>query len=274
MEREAFINKHLIEHFDVVKEKYKNVWFAALYGSQNYGLDDEESDVDTRALVIPTFDLLFKNGGCTSTVIDNNNEKIDVKDARSMAQILFKQNISFLEILFTDYVIVDDQYVEEYLALRELRERIARYNPAAAIKSMLGTAENKCKDMCVCHPRNEELIQEFGYDGKQLSNILRITNVCANYIKGLSFGRCIINHGYFSEDLLMKAKKQELSLDSAKNYALIGITYLRLISEEYLKTKEAYDVDQTIRDEVNEILYELYKKVIRKEFECLQTIES
>lgn len=37
-----------------------NVLYIGLFGSQNYGLSDENSDVDSRAIVLPTIEQLIK----------------------------------------------------------------------------------------------------------------------------------------------------------------------------------------------------------------------
>ena len=42
-----------------------------------------------------------------------NNEHIDVKDIRLMFDNFKKQNINFLEILFTKFGIVNEKYLDE-----------------------------------------------------------------------------------------------------------------------------------------------------------------
>ena len=54
-----------------------------------------------------------------------------------------KQNLNYLEILFTDFKIVNPIYEEPWNKLVEMREEIARYDEYRAIKSMIGIAKNK-----------------------------------------------------------------------------------------------------------------------------------
>ena len=59
--------------------------FTALSGSQNYGLDTENSDVDTKSIFIPNFStLLFTKKLLSETWILDNNEHIEAKDVREM----------------------------------------------------------------------------------------------------------------------------------------------------------------------------------------------
>ena len=63
--------------------------FLALQGSQNYGLDvyDEDymSDIDTKAVILPSFeDFVYNRQPVSETIVLENNEHIDVKDIRVM----------------------------------------------------------------------------------------------------------------------------------------------------------------------------------------------
>ena len=74
-------------HYDAVCERYSedNVFFVFLYGSQNYGIDTQDSDVDTKAVILPRFEEFVLNKDALSTThILSNNEHIDLKDIRLM----------------------------------------------------------------------------------------------------------------------------------------------------------------------------------------------
>lgn len=117
MNREEYIMQELHKHYEEFKKVYPNreLFALCLQGSQNYGLDlytDEyKSDIDTKAIVIPSFEEIILNKKPISTThIMENNEHIDVKDIRLMFDNFKKQNINFLEILFTDFVMVNSKY--------------------------------------------------------------------------------------------------------------------------------------------------------------------
>ena len=75
-----------------------------LAGAQNYSLSDEFSDVDTKAIVLPHFeDIVRSKQWVTDTIINADDSHTEVKDIRNMFDCYRKQNVNFLETLFTKY---------------------------------------------------------------------------------------------------------------------------------------------------------------------------
>ena len=109
-----------------------------LYGSQNYNLATENSDVDTKAIIIPSiFELC--DSKCKPFVKElslPNNEKCVVMDIRHYVENLYKQNINYVEILFTKYKWINPTYAAKWELLIKNREAIARYDENKAIQSM------------------------------------------------------------------------------------------------------------------------------------------
>ena len=126
--------------------------YIALQGSQNYKLETENSDIDTKVITLPSLSQIIKNGKPTSfTHVRANDEHIDMKDVRLMFDCFKKQNINFIEILFTDYYfIMNDNYKSLLEELRNHAEEIAVLNPYRAIKCMKGMAFEKYN--ALCHP--------------------------------------------------------------------------------------------------------------------------
>ena len=104
------IQNRVEEHADYVKGQIgEEVWFVtALQGSQNYQMSDEHSDVDTKSIVIPSFRSLVFNDKRTSKTLEvaPTIEHSDVKDMREMINCWKKQNINFIEIIFTKWYTV------------------------------------------------------------------------------------------------------------------------------------------------------------------------
>ena len=112
MTKEERIMKRVQEHYEYLQEKGYEIVFLALQGSQNYGLDvydeDYTSDVDTKAVVLPSFeDFVYNRKPASETIVLENEEHIDVKDVRVMFETYKKQNINFIETLFSDFKIVN-----------------------------------------------------------------------------------------------------------------------------------------------------------------------
>lgn len=102
VEHDKKIMCRLSEHLAAVKEKHPEWVGIFLQGSQNYKLDYEGSDVDSKLIVLPSFeDFVLNRKPQSYTHIMENDEHVDVKDIRLMFDCFRKQNINFVEILFT-----------------------------------------------------------------------------------------------------------------------------------------------------------------------------
>lgn len=97
------------EHLVPVLEHCRGGWVGLfLQGSQNYNLDYEGSDIDTKAIMLPSFsDFVLNAKPLSTTHIMENNEHVDFKDIRLMFDCIKKQNVNFVEILFTPYSIIN-----------------------------------------------------------------------------------------------------------------------------------------------------------------------
>lgn len=115
-----------------------------LQGSQDYNLATSESDIDTRCVVAPLFkDVLCTGSPCSLVHTMPNGETIDIKDIRLVVNTFKKQNINSLEILFTDYYIINPKYAKQWERLKEEREAIARYSPYAVAKTIKGMVKDR-----------------------------------------------------------------------------------------------------------------------------------
>lgn len=176
MDREQRIMDRLQEHYDCIKDDYEVVGLF-LQGSQNYGLDvysDEYmSDIDSKAIVLPTFDkfILSKEPASYTKVLDNN-EHIDIKDIRVMFDMYKKANISYLELLFSDFRIINPKYKDIVNNLMEIREEIIDY--PRLLKACYGMTLEKCKALCHPYPTIKDKIDKWGFDPKQLHHIIRL----------------------------------------------------------------------------------------------------
>lgn len=157
-----------------------------LQGSQNYGLDYEGSDIDTKLIVVPTWeDICFNRKPVSTTHIRANDEHIDLKDIRLMFQTFRKQNLNFMEILFTKYRIINPMYEEYWAELVEYNEKVVMYDPCGAVKTMKGIAMEKYHAMEHRYPAKAEIIDAWGYDPKQLHHLFRISEFIDRYCDGM-----------------------------------------------------------------------------------------
>lgn len=255
----------VLEHYNACEKE--NIIYIALQGSQNYQLNTDMSDIDTKTLVIPTLQEIVLNSKPHSyTHIMENNEHCDIKDIRLMFECFRKQNINFLEILFTDYYFVKEEYREDIERLRGLNEDIAHYNNYAAINCMAGMAMEKFKALEHPYPTIKWKIDKWGYDGKQLHHILRMENFIDAFFNGASFKTCLTTFHINEQGVLMAAKENLYSLLDAERMARKSMEHIDQMKEDYMK-KMPLLVNEEVKEEMDNIVYDIMVKSIKEEFE-------
>lgn len=132
---------HAIEHYG--KEAVLGVF---LYGSWNYNTNTPDSDVDTKCILIPSvYNLALHPLEVKHLHIDD--EVCECMSIMHMVANWKKQNINFLEIMFTDYCIINPLYKadwEDGFPLAD-REKVARYDLRQTIHSMVHQATRTIK---------------------------------------------------------------------------------------------------------------------------------
>lgn len=213
------IQNRIDEHYEIAENLGYEVVGVFLQGSWNYSFDlcDDESDVDSKCLVLPKFeDFCLGRPLVSFTHVCENNEHIDIKDLRLYLDCFKKQNVNFVEILFTDFYKVNPKYEEQWMKLVEHRELIARYDMKRAISCMLGMAYEKKKAMCHRYPTLAAKIDEFGYDGKQVSHIARMREIMEKYLSGASYKECLCPDN--PKKLLEMKRNRYFGLEEAIEY--------------------------------------------------------
>lgn len=170
----------LTEHKERVLQDYTEDQLLGvfLYGSQNYGLRTENSDVDTKAILIPTVQDLVLGKPVSREIQLENGEHCVVKDLRELIRMFEKQGIDPLEILFTDYCLINQKYNhiwKKYFV--DNAELIAHMDEHRAILSSCNQAINYLK-------RNKT-------NGKNFANGLRLYRFLEKYLAGVNYSEAI-----------------------------------------------------------------------------------
>ncbi|MBR5320701.1 MAG: nucleotidyltransferase domain-containing protein [Clostridia bacterium] len=261
---DQWIMERVQEHYNEALEYFPEdrIVCLILQGSQNYGLDYEGSDIDTKLIVTPTFKEIAMNKKAVSTThIRANDEHIDFKDIRLYIQTFRKQNLNFLEILFSPYVVINPMYAEQWNRLVERREEIARYNLVQAIKSMRGIAKEKYFAMEHHYPSRMEWINKFDYDPKQLHHLLRVEEYIYRYINGELYSLCLHPRKPF---YLKDVKRGCHSLGDARVIADSAIKHIDEMCEKFLKTCST-EVNVEIDELLDDVQYKIMEIAIKKE---------
>ena len=275
MNREEKIMQRVQEHYDYLQSLGYEVVCVCLQGSQNYGLDEYSdeymSDIDTKAIVLPPLDDFIAAASPVSTVvIMDNNEHAEVKDIRVMFDMFKKENISYIELLFTEFKIVNPEWAELIEPLFANRELISTHHRNQFLRCIAGMAMEKRKALCHPYPNLIEKIEKYGYDGKQLHHCVRLHNFITRYLGGESLDTCYRVSAPMHE-VLMNYKKQkdaygeDLNVDRAIE---ICDHYVKEIGK--LKDAAVADgefVDPRAREIMNDILLKIMKAKLKKDLE-------
>lgn len=180
MDRKTIIDKmkDMVEISNV--EANREVFGYFLYGSQNYGLADENSDIDMYCITVPSYEeVLFGYNKNSTYKIQQTSDKnkITTKNIVDFFKELEKGNFTTIELLFTPYVIINEKYVEEWEDLRNMRFSFLQGNPAKTMNAILGQA----KSYLNLAKENEEKMTP---NGKPLANYLRLMDSADKYKTG------------------------------------------------------------------------------------------
>lgn len=258
------IEERLKQHYDSINIDGSK-FLLSLQGSQNYGLSYKNSDIDTKMIVIPSLkEIALNKKQASFTHVMENEEHCDVKDIRQMFLCFKKQNINFLEVLFSKYQIKNNYFEEEIEKLFKLKEQIAHYDNYAFLNCCAGMSYEKFNALKKPYPTTKWKIDKWGYDGKQLHHIMRMENFVVGYIKGLPFEKCLTYFPIHPYEELMEAKRNEYSLDKAESLALAAVESLNKIRENYIKNTSR-KIDSYVSEEMDNILVAVLKKQLIKE---------
>lgn len=263
------INKRLHEHLLHFINTYNKDWFViCAQGSMNYGLMDKESDIDSKVLIIPSLeDMVFNRRPISNTLeMPDNQEHVDCKDVREYFKMFRKSNINFVEILFTDYYIVNNKYCDLWDRLRKNAEKLARINPYAAVSCMKGMASKKRYALCHEYPSHMSWIEKFGYSPKELSHLARINYFIKWYVEGAPYKDCIKPKKKFIRDSLLGCKRNGWGL--SKEQAEIKADELM---EEIIKIADDFRKDHPNENDpmmdslLDETLFDLISRSLKIE---------
>ena len=264
---DEWILNQVNEHYEEAKTLVNPSHIVGVFyqGSGNYGLDYEGSDVDTKCIVTPDFkEIALNRKPLSTTHIRKNEEHIDLKDIRLYIQTFRKQNLNFLEILFTPYTIFpNEKFLAQWNRLVENREAITHYDPVRSVKSMMGIASEKYFAMEHHYPARMEWIHKFGYDPKQLCHLLRVEEYLQRYIAQEPYEDCLLSK---QADYLKAVKLGLHNLNDARKIAKKSYDNIHSICDEYIEKHKNDSINQEINELLDDVAYQIMKISIKEDF--------
>jgi predicted nucleotidyltransferase len=175
------IKAAILEHIEEAKSFLRNensdadIFGVFLYGSQNYGMADEKSDVDTKCMLVPSIREMCLRKPVSFEAVLDNKEHCNIKDIRLAIKELRKVNHNNVQILYTDYFWVNPKYTDLWEELIAKRDEIA-YGDVST--SILATTH--------------EIVKKLeSNDPKRLATAIRLDYVNDRYTEGYNYADCV-----------------------------------------------------------------------------------
>lgn len=222
----------LNEAYQILVNKGYDVVYIGYYGAHNYNLNDEYSDYDFKAIVLPTLIQLVKRDVISHT-IECDFGNIDVKDLITFTSNMNKGNFSYIEALKTSYNI-DLGESKLGISIQELFKDV-RVN----YMSMVGAIYEKRKALTHEYPSKTEEFKQYGCDPKQFLQAIRLFDI----LRRRSLDPEHYNKSYevYTNEGIQFELKEFESESSSRKYEF---THNDLIS---LKRELVMPLDETIR---------------------------
>ena len=171
--------KRVREHYEIAKSIFPEDLIVGvfLYGSQNYNMGDEQSDVDTKVLVVPSLaDVVCARRPVAFEHHCDNGEHINFVDIREFVHQILKQNPNSLETLFTEYFVINPPFKGVWYFIWSHREDFARINQHKAVDTMRHMANKEYHQM-----------EKNGFDHKKPATMFRLERGIHDYIVGCQY---------------------------------------------------------------------------------------
>lgn len=237
-----------------------------LYGSQNYNLNYEGSDIDLKAIVIPSINDIVFNNKPISTTIDIPDGLCDIKDIRLMVQSWRKQNVNFMELLFTEYSYVNPLFYEFFRPLLAAREMIVRYNEKRAVDCLRGFVYEKYYRLFKDTPSQHDEVTKYGYVAKQLVHMERLASLLEHYMKREPYMECLMVSPEERQKWidLKTYSPNPLSVDEVKERSQ---KVIEIVEDNILNAEKYYGfIPSPQNEEVDKILNAFIEKCLKFSF--------
>ena len=215
------------------------IFILTLRGSQNYGIDTENSDIDTHCIYIP-HDLSKEVNTTAYEVQLPNGEQTHFIDIRFFTQALWQRSLFYVEMLYAKWFIIPDQRYEKlWRKYQGLANDLVDSNRLAMAESLLFYFHAKQETLFgnFLPERAEECLKK-GYDRKSLYHLIRIKLLMQLVVDGMPFEFCM------DEELNQQtcfAKSGAMSLESVQ---WLLLTLSAEVHKMYEQINNTVSVDQ------------------------------
>lgn len=177
-------------HHKLVKELGYTVVFTALIGSQNYGLDDGTSDIDTFSLTLPSIEDLAAAEDPVAGEFEVKDGKCMYKDIRVALNLLKKASPNSTEMFSTKYKYINPEY----------KELVDYYLTGKPLQLMIHC--NYSHMLYACAGMAHQLTKRNMPAGKRYAHALRLNRMVKVYTNTLDVKELFMLPGSMKTDVL------------------------------------------------------------------------
>lgn len=264
VERDKRLDRAVAAHYHECENKYGegNVWVTMLYGSQNYGLDTPDSDVDTKTMLLPSVRGVVLGKPMVSTDLAMPDGALsNTKDFRAMFQNYLKGNINFVETLYTTWFTCNEKYYSFYQRLRNHRDLVANSQPRRLAHMSAGMANQKYVAFEKPFESKKEVLAKYGYDPKQLHHLARLRWFLHTYNAHMDF-EFALTPPRDKFDWLYSLKVDPLPYDKAKD---LKETLMAAINDE-VAYADSFLPEENRRQEAQDFMDDLTVSLFNEMF--------
>lgn len=225
-ERDKRIRSALIRHQAFVRSQNFEPVMTVLVGSQNYGLDLEDSDYDTYTFILPSVTEVATLAEPVSTKFHDELGDINIKDIRIALNRLRKTSPNSVEWFASKYHIIDSKY--QPVLEGRITPGMLRCDTKNMLHAIVGlTKQIKTRNMT---------------DGKRLSHMLRLHSMASKYFVETPDLHDILMPYDYDRNLGLKAKRDPDNPEWARllvQYERDIQDYIQQSDEDAFKGQEA-----------------------------------
>jgi hypothetical protein len=175
-----------------------------------------------------------------------------------------KQNINFLEVLFTRYRIVNPDYAALFQPMFDHAEDIARYDNYRFVRATAGMSMEKHKALTLDRPSQHDEIVKYGWATKQLHHTDRLNLFMKRWVAEKSFADCLIDPRGEEMSHIKQHGHDMYTLEQAKELCKKHDDETNAIKEEYIATHE-HIINENIGNMIDGVVVDVIRESLKKE---------
>lgn len=236
----------------------REIVFQSIAGSVNRNLNDENSDLDYKVFVLPTFEDLYESK-VYKNFTTSDEKDVEIHDVRKLEKLLYNSNLSYLELFFSQQI--DTFGHKEIDELLLIKEDLPKINLKSLYNSCLGMYNGQFKDLKNANSElQKSIIDRYGYNTKKAMMAMHFLKFITSYYE--------TDFSDFKKSIWYEGNDREFMLDIKQGkynlYEITKLLYEELDKAEQLKSSYySFEVDEIL----NEYVKDLLRTLVRNNFQ-------